>query len=453
MTLTLVLISTAAVVGLLGLGYVAELPPSPMATVIDKAAAPFRDPDKLGWMDDVPLTEADQKHIAEISGRGMSDNLSVIHSLQAGARGNISRRDFELLRQDRRRAQAAYPDASEDDLYQGTWLSVDIDARVPDSFCKSGNSNGSEVDGKWYLDGGCYVSVVKAQYTQRADVPTTKRVLAELKDAGRQKKLIHLNRWGYSMSLGGTGGSISMNCYPDPLPSSEEEDDRHVPGQCVIIINSEKKYVFPFVASDWINPPWGRDGAEKLASAKGIEAIAYVRAAEKPWVMRDGSLARGQTCPPGRLCRSMWNAEKDDYDNTDIGPSNPASWVADGIFGMALSYVPAPDNGEQRSDPNKPWFIAISYYGSPTQISGGWTEQEAKDLLPKFSTGMSYPVAGQDFESINRGNLREARATQEPSTGLVLKDRAMPVAPAKEPEVASCVQGGMLMPGQSCVMR
>lgn len=429
--------------------------PAPVDRVVSVIATKtgVMSPDELGWMDDAPLSDADTQRIATLSGLGYSDNVGVIRGIQAGARSSVSRRDFELLRQDRRRARAAYPDASEDDLYRGTWLSVDISARVPDSFCQSGNSNGTKIDGKWYLDGGCYISVVNPQYTNRADAETTKRILAQLKDAAYQKRLARIKRWGYSTSWSSTGGSGSVNCYPDPLPSNREADGRHVAGQCVVIFDEKTKYVFAFDSADWADPPYWRDGLEKLALSKGAVAVDYVPEPKKPWVIKDGALARGQTCSPGRLCRSMWNADKDDYDNTDIGPSDPASWVTYGIFGAVLGYVPAPDNGERRSDPNKPWFLAISYYGYPTQVSGGWTEQEAKDALPSFSTGMSYPMMGQDFEAMNRGNLREARATQiPPNDGIILKDRALPKNQTSSLSPANYVPyspGMTLGPGQS----
>ncbi|MGI4815544.1 MAG: hypothetical protein ACRYGG_19710 [Janthinobacterium lividum] len=405
--------------------------------------------DKLGWLDDAPLTEGDRRRIAELSGTGFTDNLGVIRSIQSGSRGSVLRRDFELLRQDRRRARAAYPDVSEDDLYDGTWLSVDVSDRVPDSFCTSGNSNGTEVDGKTYLDGGCYMSVVKAKYPKREDAVATKRVLAELADAKRQKEVTQIKKWGYSTSMSGSdGSSLSVEAYPDPLPSNQEADDGHVAGQAVVIVDQKTRYQFPFVATDWIKPPWSEKDFAKLSAASGGKVSAYVPVAEKPWVMRDGLLAHGEKCREGRLCFSQWNG--DGYDNKDIGPANPASWVLDQPF--SLSYFPAPDNGEQRSDPKKPWYLVITYYGFPLQISGGWTEQEAKKLLPTFQTGYSFPMGSQDPADVNHGNLKEARATQiAPVGGLVLKDRATPTRPEipADPNEVPYHQGMTLMPGQS----
>jgi len=433
-------------IGALSLNRSIKLPALPTLSSITVATG-LTTPDKLGWMDDAEFTETDRQRVAQIGGRGFANNLGVIRNVQSGAGSSVARKDYELMRQDRRRAQAAYPDVPRDDLTYGSWIQVDLSAHVPAAW-GGGNSNGTGEGDAWYLDGGDYQSFVKPEYTKRADAATTKRVLAELKDGERQKRIKRVSKWGYSTSWGGTGGSGRFECYPDPLPSNQEADDLRIPGKCVVILD-DTKYVFPFVAAEWADPPWSGD-VKKLASFQQASAEPY-KPVEKPWVMKDGLLAIGEKCTPGRLCWSMWNG--DGYDNKDIGPSDPASWVLDQPFG--LFYKPAPDNGERRSDPSKPWFIMITYYGSTPQVSGGWTEAEAKEMLPKFQTGFSFGMQGQDPESLNRGNLREARATQIPpvSGALILADRALPQAPPKGPEVASCVQGGTLMPGQSCALR
>jgi hypothetical protein len=254
-----------------------------------------------------------------------------------------------------------------DDLLSGAWFAVDLADRVPDSFCSSGNSDSTQgADGKWYLYGRCYLSVVRAAYRKRADAATTKRVLAELRDGTRQRRLAHLRRWGYDTWWGGTGGSASVHCYPDPLPSDQEADDRHVAGQCVVVLDEKIKYVFPFVATDWLSPPFDKAGLAKLAESKGALAADYTAPAAKPWTVKDGLLARGQTCPPGRLCWSSFNWDKDDYDNKG----------------------------------------------------------------------------------------REARCTQSPPLRAeALADRALPIKPASAPLPNDCVQGGTIMPGQSCIIR
>lgn len=401
---------------------------------------------KLGWMDDAELSDADRSRIAKITGRGVDSNLSAIRIMQSGYSSGIGRRDFELLRQDRRRAKAAYPDVSDDDLYTATWLTVSLSDRVPSDFCTSGNSDGTQgADGKWYLDGGCYIGIVNPKYTKRADAATTKRVLAELKDENRQKEIRRIQKWGYSTWWSGTDGNGTVSCYPDPLPSDQVEGDLIVPGKCFVILN-DTKYVFAFVASDWVTPPY-YDDLRKLALSRDAEVSKYIPAPSKPWVMKDGMLATGEKCPEGRLCWSKWNG--DGYDNHDIGPSNPASWVL-GSFG--LGYNPAPDNGEKLSENDRPWYVVASYWGYQTQTSGGWTEKEAKDALPKLVTEQVFGMQGQSPEQVNRGNLREARATQiKPENVLMLVDKSLPSAPAKAPDLnmVPYYPGMTLMPGQS----
>lgn len=407
--------------------------------------------DKLGWMDEAELKDSDRHRIAKISGRGVSSNLDSIRLMQSGYSGGVTRRDFELLRQDRRRAQAAYPDVSGDKLYIGTWLTVSLSDKVPMEFCTSGNSNGTQgADGRDYLDGGCYISIVRPEFTKRADAATTKRVLGQLKDADYQKQLAHIRKWGYSTWSSGTGGSVSVSCYPDPLPSDQERTDTVIPGRCVVILDHDR-YEFPFGASDWVKPPYSREGLEKLAVARGVVKTSYSPVQEKPWVRKDGMLARGEKCAAGRLCRSKWNG--DGYDNSDIGPDTPASWVIENMFGTA--FLPSPDNGEKRSDPHKPWYVVASYWGYQSQASGGWTEKEAKDALPKLMTSQSWGMQGQSQEEINRGNLREARATQiKPENVLMLVDKSLPSPPAKvpDPNMVPYSQGMTLMPGQSTSM-
>lgn len=429
---TLVLSGLAAAAEFTGLGR------DVVSTMAAKAGIGLPE-DELGWMDDVELNASDLKRIAEITGQGHGSNLSVIRSMQAGARGSLTRRDFELLRQDRRRARAAYPDVAEDQLIAGRWFSVALSDRVPGRFCTSGNSNGTKgSDGKWYLDGGCLLAVVNPQYDRRADAATTKKVLAELKDGKRQKRLAHVRRWGYGSMSSGSGGiggaesSVLVEANPDPLPTNKEPGGAHIAGKAVILLDGRDRYEFPFDAADWIDPPYSREALVAFAVSKGAVRTENVREPEKPWIVRDGMLARGQSMAPGRLGRSRWNAEKDDFDNIDIGPDAPASWVLDGVFGM--SYVPAPDNGERRSEPDKPWYVVITYYGYPTTASGGWTEKDAKAALVDFVTGRTYSSANEDFETLNRGNLKEARATQIPPGPDVqlLVDRGRPIRPKPE---------------------
>lgn len=395
----------------------------------------------------VAAMQSDESRLAAIAGSGSSSD--GLHTLFQKVKLNNS--DVKIIRQDVRRAMAAYPDIDEERLLTSRWFAFDKAARVPSK--GFGNSHGTQnpITKEYYLE-SAYMSVVRPEYPNRADEATTEHILTELKDGKRQKRLSHIKRWGYSTSWGGTGGTGSINCYPDPLPSSEEEDDRHVAGQCVIILNGKTKYVFPFLATDWVDPPY--TDLEKFAESKSAKPIAHVASAPKPWVIEDGLLSRGQIGALGRLYQSHFNWDKDDYDNEDIGPDTPESWVLERPFGLA--YLPAPGNGERRSVPGKPWYVVASYYGFATQASGGWTEAEAKSALPNLVTSFSFGMQGQSVEELNRGNLREARCTQIPpnDVAMILADRTLP----KQPITRSKNDGmtsygrqfdGTLLPGES----
>ena len=202
--------------------------------------------EKLGWMDDAEITVADRRRIAAVTGISYDSNLAVIRSIQGGTRGNLTRNDFELLRQDRRRAKAAYPDVDPEKLFTSGWFNVDMNARIPMDFCTSHNSNGTKgADGKWYLDGGCYLSFVNSEFPNRADVATTKLFYTNLKIKERAEKLARLKASGPFAAWGGTGGSMSVNLSKD--------------GKNVIVRRAQewartgKKWTMPFIAEEWVD--------------------------------------------------------------------------------------------------------------------------------------------------------------------------------------------------------
>jgi hypothetical protein len=135
-------------------------------------------PLKLGWMDDTQLTDDDIWRITIITGAGRADAnntgaLGVIRSMQAGTRSGITCRDIELLRQDRRRAIAAYPDVPRGELLEGVWLQIDLENRIPESYNLSANASSSKLGETWYYDGPVYVSRVSAKFPNRASAEQT----------------------------------------------------------------------------------------------------------------------------------------------------------------------------------------------------------------------------------------------------------------------------------------
>jgi len=217
-------------------------------------------PAKLGWMDNQDhLTQAERQRIAFISGSDMGSMQGADGFFMGGGRGSITRRDFEILRQDRRRARAAYPDVSPDDLFQGVWLAVDVDARIPSDWCGSFNSQGTEVDGKWYLDGGCYESIVKPQYTKRASGEETAKYFVELKAKQRSDELARLEKDGPFTMWGGTGGSMSV--------SLDKKTNQVVVTRAQEWASKGVEYRIPFVPQEWVGVNYGDlDAIKKLPS-------------------------------------------------------------------------------------------------------------------------------------------------------------------------------------------
>ena len=236
-------------------------------TVITKSSSVKEKSDtKLGWMDNALYTERDRQRVIYVSDQMDDSNLSVIRSIQSGIRGSVTRRDFELMRQDRRRAQAAYPDVSRDDLFTGGWVNVDLSARIPRDFCTSGNSNSTQgKDGKWYLDGGCYTSFVRSQYTKRADAETTVKYFAAMKTKQREEKLARLRKEGPFAWMAGSGGLISVR-----FDKKTNE---------VVVIRAKEwaskatEYRIPFVLEEWVDvDAYDIDAIKKVPSfAKATE--------------------------------------------------------------------------------------------------------------------------------------------------------------------------------------
>jgi hypothetical protein len=268
-----------------------------LATVLSACGvSSYAYPDKLGWLDDSDFTASDRQRVAEIAGTGVDSNEGVIRGIQAGFRGSVTRRDFELLRQDRRRARAAYPDVSCDDLTQGVWLSVDMDARIPDSWCSSGNSNGTQgSDGKWYLDGGCYMGVVKPQYTKRATAADTKAFFVALKAKERAEKVARLKADGPFALWGGTGGSMSV--------SLDKATNEVVVKRADEWASTATEWRIPYVPEEWADIYAGDlDAVKALPSfARATSKQVTVTPSGTSISMASGTTmgSQGMTIPPG----------------------------------------------------------------------------------------------------------------------------------------------------------
>jgi hypothetical protein len=233
--------------------------------------APATEHDKLGWMDDQALTAADMQRIAEITWAPYGSNRESIKAIQSGRPGNLTRRDFELLRQDRRRARAAHPDVDGESLFLNGWFNVDLSAKVPMDWCSSYNSNGTKgSDGAWYLDGGCYMSFVNPYYPERASAEATKQFYEKKKKADDAKRLQAIKDHGIHWGAGSSSGwTESVSC-------------NQVTGLCKCEwggLRDVKRFTFPFVPEEWVGVWAG--GIEKIKQMPSFQQ-AIVEPVENP---------------------------------------------------------------------------------------------------------------------------------------------------------------------------
>jgi hypothetical protein len=233
--------------------------PGRFADAVRRLAGVGPYPDSPGWMDcDGPLSDDDRARIADIVARARPNSVDVIADIQAGVGSDLSRRDFELLRQDRRRAAAAYPDVAVGELVDYGWFEVDYRQKVPESYCSSGNySSTLDPGGQAFLDGPCYLGFVRDGYRERTDGPTATRVLAERMARAKAERAGGREEKGYHFAAAGSGGSLVVDCEAG--------------GKCVVTKAGEwatrgTRYTFDYVPSEWGGDPLAY---ESLPSFKG----------------------------------------------------------------------------------------------------------------------------------------------------------------------------------------
>lgn len=242
----LLIVASVAVAGCAAVGILAEQGAVPKG--LARAAHDIADvnlyPSTPGWLDrSGPLSQADRDRLAELRGIGRDDAGQVIRILQTGARSDLSRYDFELLRQDRRRAMAAYPDVDPDRLLTGRWFAVAYADKVPEDFCGGNASTTAEGPGATrYLDGPCFMAMVAAEFPDRTDGPAATRFLEERRAKQRAEREARMAVEGYRVARAGSGGSLSIDCKAG--------------GKCVVERAEEwakrgKRWTFGFVPSEW----------------------------------------------------------------------------------------------------------------------------------------------------------------------------------------------------------
>lgn len=126
-----------------------------------------------GWMDDQPFTQEDQRRVAQIGSEGVPDESFNKNAFKPD-QIEVTKRDLELIRQNYRRARAAYPNVPFSDLTYGVWIKIDLSERIPLRF-GSPASFTATINGEKYLSGGDFEYFVKPEYYHRATTEETKR--------------------------------------------------------------------------------------------------------------------------------------------------------------------------------------------------------------------------------------------------------------------------------------
>lgn len=229
------------------------------------------------------FTRAQTQRLAQIVGRGLNtgDPRDGMWAAMAGVHNGLTLADVKLLKEDRRRAQAAYPEVSAQDLFEGRWIGCKPNS-VPQDY-GGGNSEGTQgPDGKFYLD-SAYFSVVRAQYTKRTTRSEADAYFARKKAADSEKRLADLRDNGTSSSWGGTGGSGNFVCKPG--------------GDCVVQFAAEwspkaTRYTFPFVPEEWVDRwPWS------ASDLKAFPSFVHARIEMVPITPNGVTVSMGSASP------------------------------------------------------------------------------------------------------------------------------------------------------------
>lgn len=241
------------------------------------------------------FTASQERRLAAITGRGIAtqDPRGGMWAAMSGISNGLSASDVKLLKEDRRRAAAAYPGVSQDELFEARWFGFHP-MSVLEGDVGASNSEGTQGrDGKWYVD-SAYLSVVKAQYPRRASHSEAVAYLAAKKVKDRAATLARLEAEGTFSSWGGSGGSGSYTCNKK--------------AGCVVEFAAEwsseaTRYTFPFVPEEWVDFwPYSAKDLAKLSSFKEakVEKIA-VKPSGVTVTMGNGTYQgpKGMTVPPG----------------------------------------------------------------------------------------------------------------------------------------------------------
>ena len=216
-----------------------------------------RPPAVEGFLDREALTPAQVARTAEIRTWGRADAEAAFRS-RAERSGHPDRLDFELLRQDRRRAEAAYPGVASQTLLEDRWMWVDPEDHVPASW-GGANSSSTQVGKDWFLDGPDLEGVVAPAFPRRASVAETEAFLAARRKAAFEVLLSRRMLGWSSSSSDGSDESVSCTVLRGCVV-------RHGEGAAT----RDTAWRFAYVPAEWA----GRGGSPSFDAIRAMASFA-----------------------------------------------------------------------------------------------------------------------------------------------------------------------------------
>lgn len=187
----------------------------------------------------------------------------TIAQLRASQFVGITQRDFDVLREDSRRAVAAYPNLSDEDLFERHEVWIHESQKVPAHPYGGYNYQATQgKDGVMYLNGLCSVWTIKPQYTKRVSKEEADAFLAERKQREGDERFLRLKEKGPDNSFFGCSGFGSVNlAYNKKMGKitvtfhkSETTTSQTSDGKLVIVdksVEQPETWTFPFDPYEW----------------------------------------------------------------------------------------------------------------------------------------------------------------------------------------------------------
>jgi hypothetical protein len=233
------IIGGLAILALAGVTIFAPQRPNPPKPPVAATAT-----ETLGSMEDAEWTQDDALRLAALRDEADASNYAVIQRMIAHPVSDVGRHDFELMRQDRRRALAANPEVNPKALLTALMIQVDASANVPANWGGPGAPTRA-VGGAIVLAGSIVVTFVNPMYPKRATAKDTKAFFAQ-----RDQRLATIRARGPMIGSYVPGGASNFHLVKDPAGDLISFDliDAANPAQIALT-----RVRMPFVAEEWLN--------------------------------------------------------------------------------------------------------------------------------------------------------------------------------------------------------